>query len=92
MQALFAPHLVLKVLNGVGDENMLTVNSGILEGCIQYPTRRTYEGSAGEIFLVARLLSHKHEISSNRPFARNYLNSVLVERTAFAVRLGPSKA
>jgi len=87
VQPAFASHLVLKMFHRIGDEGVLAGNSGISQCLIENPTRWTDERPAGEIFLVARLLAHKHERSVGRTLARHGLSRIAVERAPLACRL-----
>src|SRR5262249_8304616 len=82
VQPALAPHLVLEVLDCIGDEGVPAGDAGFLERLIQHPASRPHEWLAGQVLLVARLLAHQHDMGASAPFAPDDLRRELVERTA----------
>ena len=80
----FAAQFGFEVFHGVGDIDLGARNPGFLEGTIEKVTRGPDEWTAGEVFFIARLLSHHHDSGSGRSFAKDGLRSVAVEVAPFA--------
>ena len=88
VQAPLAAHLMLEMLHCVGDEDLrardLRLRQGVVEDLAGGPDKRL----AGEVFLVAGLLAHQHELSAPASFARDGLGCILIKRTTRARVLG----
>src|SRR6266511_1860535 len=83
-----AAHFVLEVLHRVGDESIGAGNAGFFQRRIQDAAGRADEGLAGEILLVAGLLSDQHQVRAHPAFAGHDLGGEFVERAARAFRFG----
>src|SRR5271154_2523894 len=82
---------MLEMLHGAGDESLFPRYSGVLQRLIENSTRRPNERLAGEIFFVAWLLTHEHQIGAAWALSRHGLGGVAIERAACALLLGPSE-
>ena len=88
MQPPLAAHLVLEMFHRVGDKGLAARNPGLSEGLIEDAPGGSDERLAGNIFLVAWLLTDQHEPGANAPFAGNDLRGLLVKGTTRAAGLG----
>ena len=88
VQPALAAHLMLEMLDRIGDESLLAGNAGVLERGIEDAAGRADERLAGEVFLVARLFADQHEIGPARAFARHRLGGIPIERATPAIGLG----
>jgi hypothetical protein len=88
VQPAFAAHFMLEMLDRIGDEGLFPRDPGIVQRLVEDPAGRADERLAGDVFFVARLLTHQHEGGVAWAFARHRLRSVTVERTARAAFLG----
>jgi hypothetical protein len=88
VQPPLAAHLVLEMLDCVGDEGGVAGNAGVFQRLIEDPSGRPDEWLAGKVFLVARLLADQHEMRVPAALAGNGLRCMLVERAARALLLG----
>ena len=88
MQAPLAPHLVLEMLHRVGNEHFLARNACFLERLIKDASGGTGEWLADNVFLVARLLAHEHQMGVTPAFARHCLGCIFIKRAATAFVLG----
>lgn len=88
VQAPLAAHLMLEMLHGVGDEDLRARDLRLRQGVVEDLASGADERLAGEIFLVAGLLAHQHELSAPASLARDGLDCVLIERTTGARVLG----
>lgn|GEM_PF-5154924 len=86
----FAAHLKLEVLNGIGHEDVASPEARILQGSIEEPTGRPNEGPAGTVFVITRLLTHKHDLRLDAALSWNNLRGISIEGAACAAsfRLG----
>src|SRR6185312_4008170 len=57
VQPALATHLVLEMLDRIGDEHARAVDAGLLQRLIKDAPRRPDEGLAGNVFFVARLFA-----------------------------------
>lgn len=87
MKAALAPELVLEVLDGIGDEQIVTFQSGIRERAIEQPSGRADEGAALYVFSVTRLFADKHDQRPRWTLTRDDLSRVAIEQASGAVRL-----
>jgi hypothetical protein len=76
------------MLDRVGDEHFLPRNARFLEGLIKDASGGTDEWLAGNVFLVARLLAHEHQMGVTPAFARHWLGRIFIKRAATAFVLG----
>jgi len=65
--------LELKVLHGVGEVDVRTFDSRLIEGAVEKRPRRANEGTSGQILFIARLLSDHHNAGGGRTFSENRL-------------------
>ncbi|VXC70677.1 hypothetical protein SPHINGO8AM_190046 [Sphingomonas sp. 8AM] len=84
VDAALAARLKLEVLDRVGDIGLLAGNPGRGEGAVEHLTGRSDERMAGEILLIAGLLTDEHHRRRHRAFAEHGLRRVLVEVAARA--------
>src|SRR4051812_26686122 len=84
MQPPLAAHLMLEVLDRIGNKHLLAGNAGICQRFVEQAPGRPHERMAGAVLLIARLLAHEHHRCALWPLARYRLGRVLVERTALA--------
>lgn len=90
MQATFAALKKFEVLDRIGDVNGPAVQSGIAQRPVEEQPRRSNEGLASNVLLVAGLLPNEHQGCRNRSFAEHGLRSGSVERASPATGgLGP---
>ena len=82
---------MLEVLHRVGDENLAARNSSIRQRAVEHPPGRADERLAREVFLIAWLLAHQHDVRGLAPLPRHRLCRVLVKRAARAFVLGFGK-
>ena len=73
------------MLHGVGDVGEAAVDAGFGERFIKKTSSGTDEGFAGEIFLIARNLSHEHDLTIGAAFAEDGLRAAFPEIAGFAV-------
>src|SRR5262245_30972714 len=76
MQPKLSSGLVLEVLDGIGDVQPLARQVGGRKGPIENSSRRSDEGSARQIFPVARLLADEHHQSGGGAVAADALRGV----------------
>ena len=88
VQAPFAAHLVLEVLDRVGDESVVPGNAGVFKRGIENAAGRPDERLSRQILLVAGLFADQHEIDRRRTFARHHLGGVAVKWATSALALG----
>jgi hypothetical protein len=88
LQASFAAHLVLEMLDRVGDENFGARNPRFHKCPVENASGWTDERPAGQVFLVAGLLADQHQPCVPAPFARYGLRRILIERATLAFVLG----
>jgi hypothetical protein len=65
------------VLDDIRDIRGLAVDAGLLECAVEKAPGRSYEWPSGEIFVIARLLAHKHDSGARPALAENRLGSTL---------------
>ena len=87
VQPPLAAHLVLEMLDRVGDENVGSVNSGFRERPVEHVPGRTDKRLAGQIFFVPGLLAHQHEMGVAPAFTRYRLGGMAIKRTTRALIL-----
>src|SRR4051812_28253842 len=75
----FAAKNKFKMLDGVGAVAGRTVDPRFLQSLVEHCARRTDERPPGEILLVARLLSDKHDSGVQRTLPEHGLGGELVE-------------
>jgi hypothetical protein len=91
VQAALAAHLVLEVLDRIGDEHLVAGDAGVSESTIQHPSGGPDERQSGQILLVTGLLADQHDRSTPRPLPRHRLRRIAVQRTAPALVLRRGK-
>src|SRR5262249_40865922 len=91
VQAPLAAHLVLEMLDGVGDEHFLARNTGLFQRPVEHAAGGPHEGLARDVLLIAGLLADQHEMRALPAFAGHRLGSVVVERASPARLLGSRK-
>jgi hypothetical protein len=74
----------LKMLDRIGDVDGRAVEAGRFERAVEHLSGRTDEGATLQIFLIARLLAHEHQVRVGRTFAKHGLRRVLIEVAARA--------
>lgn len=84
MKSFFAFWNELKVLHRIGDVTRRTINSGFCKKAVQELSGGPDEGTSEEIFLVAGLLAHDHDLGIGRAFAENGSSRRLVEWAGLA--------
>src|SRR5258708_31583565 len=92
VQATLAARLEFEVLDGIGDEDRLAVETGFGNGAVEHAARRSDKGMAGEGFVVSRLFAHHHQGGVFRAFARHDLSTELLAPTAPAWGFAPQKS
>jgi hypothetical protein len=88
MEASFAAPYPFEMFDRVGYVNPLARNSRFNQCLVKQTPRRPDEWMALPIFLIAGLLSDKHDVRSFRSFAEDRLSGVLVKITASAGTCG----
>src|SRR5580704_15126373 len=88
MQPALAAHLVLEMLDRIGDEGFVARDAGVLERGIEQAASRADERFARKVFLVARLFADQHDGGVARSLAGNRLGGVAIKRAAGAAFLG----
>ena len=61
VQPALAAHLVLEMLDRIGDEGVFPGDAGVMQGLVENAAGRTDERLAGNVLFVARLLADQHE-------------------------------
>jgi hypothetical protein len=56
-----------KVLHGIGQVELSSLESGLPESTIEQRPGRSYKGQPGPIFLIARLFADEHDARRCRP-------------------------
>lgn len=84
MKSLFSARGKLEVLHGIGDVARFASNSGFCKKAVQELSGGPDEGTSEEIFLVAGLLAHDHDLGIGRAFAENGSSRRLVEWAGLA--------
>jgi hypothetical protein len=87
VQAAFAAHLILEMLDRIGHEDFIAGNTCFRLRLVEHASSRPYEGLAGEVFLVARLLADEHDVGVSVPFPRRRLRGIPIERATPACLL-----
>src|SRR5262249_20251040 len=91
VQAPLAAHLVLEVLDGIGDEGIRPLDPRFRQRPVENPPGGADERLAGKVFLVAGLLADQHHMGVPVSFPGHGLGRMLIERAARADILGPGK-
>jgi hypothetical protein len=86
VQPALAARLVLEVLYGVGDVDVVTFDAGGLQRLIQHAPGGADERPAGPILLVARLLADQHHGGARGSLAEDGLRGMPPKRAAAAAR------
>src|SRR5437763_6189566 len=60
-----------EMFDDIGDVSLLAVDPRLHETAVQQPSRWSYEGVAGKILAVARLLADQHDPGSLRAFTEH---------------------
>src|SRR5690242_15295116 len=76
------------MLDCIGNESVLARDPGVFERGVKNAPCWPDERLARQIFLVAGLFAHQHELGLFRTFTRHRLSGVAVERTTPALALG----
>jgi hypothetical protein len=87
VQPPLAAHLVLEMLDRVGDESVFPRDAGVFKGGVENAPGRPYEWLSRQVLFVAGLFADQHEIGLLRTFARHRLVGVAIERTSLALGL-----
>jgi hypothetical protein len=82
---------MLEMLHCVGDENLRARDLRLRQGVVEDLAGGADERLAGEVFLVAGLLAHQHQVSAPASFAWDRLGCILIERTTRARVFGPGQ-
>src|SRR5438093_10521924 len=77
MNPALAARLPLEVLHDVGDVDRSAIDARSFERAIEQLACGADEWTPGEIFGVARLLAHQHQLGLTRAFAEDGLRAVL---------------
>ena len=78
VDSAFAARAVLEVLDGIRDEDVLTINAGGLANVVEELSCRTDEGPPGKVFAVSWLLSDEHQICIRRSFTHHDVGCMTV--------------
>jgi hypothetical protein len=81
MDAPFAFRLPLEVLHRIRHIDFVALDTSFDQRFIQQLSRRTHKWFSREIFVVARLFTHKNDFGVTRAFAKNRLRSRFPQRT-----------
>ena len=79
---VFAPLALgfpFEVLDRIRDIYLLPLNAGFRQRFVQNASRRSHEGTALHIFLIARLLAHEHDRRAGGSFPEDRLSGALVQ-------------
>ena len=84
VDAAFAAQFVLEVAHGVGEEQLAPIQPGLRQRLIQQLAGGADEGPAGQVFLVARLLTNQHQACAQWAGAVDGLRGAGAERAGGA--------
>jgi hypothetical protein len=84
MNAPFPPRLPFEVFHNVGDIGEAAVDFGFLQRMVEEFAGRADKGLAGQVFVVARLLTDKEELRFWRAFAEDRLRALFPQVTSLA--------
>ena len=88
VDAALAARLPLEVLDRVGHVDGAAIDARLLEAAVEQPARRSDEGPALAVLVVARLLAHQHHAGARAALAEDGLGAALVEVARGAARGG----
>ena len=73
------------MLHRVGDVNLAAIDAGFLQRAVEHLPGGSDERFAGEVFLVAGLLTDKHDAGPLRAFAEHGLGRIFPQWTGMAI-------
>jgi hypothetical protein len=79
------------MLYSIRDVTLFSVDLDRSQGPVQNSSGRPHERPAGNVFLVARLFSHKHHFGTRCPFPKDSLRPIQIEWASATSRGGSSK-
>jgi hypothetical protein len=79
MYATFPTRLPLEVFHDVCDVSLGAIDPRLQQRFVKQLSRRSYERLSGKVFVVAWLLTHKHNSRSLRSRTKHGLGSAFVE-------------
>src|SRR5205814_7054372 len=79
VNAELSPRLPLEVLDHIGHVDDRTIDARLHERPIEQLASWTHERMACEIFCVARLLAHHHDLGAAGSFAEDRLRAALIK-------------